>query len=144
MSVVLIAGSRKLVGQPFYDYMYEFVSKFPKNTVFLSGMADGVDIYGYRAAKVLGHRVKEMPIEDWEWKDDVHARRAGLVRDYCLGIYVQKSKDGYAHLFINNGHLTAGTKLMKEICEELLVPYTLHNCTFSPDELKQRVTNWRK
>lgn len=144
MSVILIAGSRKLVGQPFYDYLYTFVSAFPQDTIFVSGMADGVDIYGHHAAKARGHRVKEMPIEEWEWDEDAQGRRAGLVRDYCLGIYVKKSKDGYAHLFINNGQLTAGTKLMKGICEEYLIPYTLHDCQFSPDDLRQRVTTWRK
>lgn len=139
MSVVLIAGSRTLVGQPFYDHMYAFLQTIPQGTIILSGMAKGVDIYAHHAAIALGYFVKEMPIEDEEWK--VFGRRMGRIRNYTLGIYVQKAK-GSVHLFINNGVWTNGTETMRKICEEFAIPYEVHDCHFSPEELEQRVINW--
>lgn len=141
MNAVLIAGSRKLTGQLVYDEIWNLVHTFPSDTLIVSGMAKGVDTYAYRAAKVHNLFVKAFPIEDEEW--NLIGKRAGYIRDFIMGTYMHQLK-GTAHLFILRDELTAGTKLMRDVCERLDLPVTWHKLDLSDAELEIPVRDWRK
>lgn len=141
MGTILIAGSRSIVGQAFYDIMYDFVGKFSKDTIIVSGMADGTDLYAHHAAVAHGLFVKEFPIDDEEWKR--FGKRAGYVRNFTMGAYISIT-GGEAFLFVNNGVMTAGTGMMKSVCKTFNIPYTTIYVALDEDVLSRRVSNWRR
>lgn len=141
MSAILIAGSRQLKGQYVYDEIWNLVHTFPSDTIVVSGMAEGVDIYAYRAAKVHNLFVKEYPVESEEW--NLIGKRSGYIRNLIMGTYLKQLK-GTAHLFILRDELTAGTKMMRDVCVSLGLPITWHNLDLSATDLKTPVRDWRR
>lgn len=141
MPVTLIAGSRLFKGQRAYDIIFDLVSELPPQTIIVSGMAKGPDIYGHHAGSIHGFFVKEYPVADEEVR--ILGNRAFYVRDMIMGVYVREHR-GNAHLFIQNGQLTRGTKIMRDFCNNFEIPYTLHDVSLSEADRKQPVRDWRK
>jgi hypothetical protein len=141
MPVILVAGSRKLRGQKAYNAVYDLVETFPSDTIVVSGMADGPDIYGHHAAKVRGLYVKEYPVDQKEYL--ILKKRAYYVRDMIMGVYTREHK-GIAHLFILRDILTPGTRIMRDFCVEYNIPITWHELDLTSQELRTPVRDWRK
>jgi hypothetical protein len=146
MPVILIAGSRNFKGQQAYDVIYDLVSSFPSNTIVVSGMAEGADTYGHHAAKSHNLYVKEFPVDKEEYLALVDMnggrpyKRAFYVRDMIMGVYTREHK-GSAHLFIRNGNLTPGTRIMRDFCVSFEIPYELHDVKLVDTSA---VRDWRK
>ena len=140
---VLIAGSREkhLKGQYFYNIVYDLVGSFPKDTIIVSGMASGTDLYAARAAQAQHYPVVPFKIHDAEW--NTFGKKMGRIRNRVMAFYIANT-DGIAHLFINNGVWTPGTDNMRMYLENMDIPFTVHDLSLTPEQLATPVTDWKK
>lgn len=121
--VIAIVGSRFFTR---LDWVDTFVNRLPKGTIVVSGGAQGVDTQAKETAKKRGLRYKPFHIEGWEW--EMLGKAVAAIRNEAIVRFVKRFR-GRVFIFAMtvNGELEekSGSLMVKELCEQLHVPFTI-------------------
>ena len=119
---MIIAGSRSLTGDVFYQQLKQAVMACPKPSEIVSGGAKGVDQMGERIAAEFGIPVKRF-IPNWNNPDGTTNRGAGFIRNGDMAVYASEVP-GSVLVAMWDG-ASRGTQQMIEVAKTYELPVVM-------------------
>lgn len=111
---MIIAGSRSLTGETFYQQLRQAVMACPKPDEIVSGGAKGVDQMGERIAAEFGIPVRRF-IPKWDNPDGSTNRGAGFIRNGDMAVYASEHPDSVLVVMWDGS--SRGTQQMIEVAK---------------------------